>query len=145
MLLDELFVSNGLAPSSRIHVVGTAGPPTEITAHGSSGADLLAQVIVLNGSLAVRLCRALTLRVRVARATRRLDQLGASEIRAFAAVPTLESPAFLYELGTPAATYASVNLQLGHRASLAWIRTILATCMGCDPAAGAVIVIGRRS
>ena len=107
--------------------------------------DYLVEVITLSGPARQRMWSALTLRARAQVRRARLRKRGATDIRTFVAVPTLEAPTFLYELNTPAAGYAANNLQLGHRGRLRIMRRGLSLWMGCDPAAGAVVLIGKRA
>jgi hypothetical protein len=107
--------------------------------------EFLTSVVFLEGSRLTRLWGALTLRPRVALAKRRLVRQGASALRSFVAVPDLTIPVFIYELHSAASEYASQNLQLPTVGTHRLARIVLSKLMGCDPAAGAVVVIGHRA
>jgi hypothetical protein len=113
------------------------------------GSDLaadrcLSAVILLEGPAVVRLWTAVTLRARIAAATWRMRRQRASTVRTFVAVPDLDAPVFVYELGVAASAYAARNLELSGGDRIPGVRRLLRWCMGCDPAAGAVIILGLR-
>ena len=110
-----------------------------------SEADDLLRVIAIDGAGARRLSRALTLRTRRRRETADLRRRGAAVVRAFAVIPDLDRPTFIVELDTAAAGYAADNLPVGPRGRLDWLRQMLGRYMGCDPATGAVVLIGVKS
>lgn len=144
--IERLFVVTSGAGDEKIRLVDSLGRTPVISRRAGrmdgSGAEYLAILISTGGSLPVRLWKAVTLRGRIGKSTAWLRRLGAIEVRAFVAVPDIDDPIFLYEFGTAAATYASRNLQLG-RARFRGTRAIVGAVMGCDPAAGAVLVVGR--
>lgn len=113
-----------------------SAPPAD-----ESGGKYVAVLISIEGNRPVRLWRMVTFRLQIALSRARLRGLGAADIRALAAVPTIDNPTFLYELGTPAGRYADDNLRLGGTRTT--IRSIMRAMMGCDPATGSVLVVGR--
>jgi hypothetical protein len=106
--------------------------------------DCLIVVIPITGSAVRRLCSAFTLRLRLALASARLRSQGATKLRTFAVIPDLQTPSFVIELRTVAARYAANNLRVGHRSRQEGLRRVLADVMGCDPATGAVVLLGSR-
>lgn len=141
--IEQFFVSATSPVSERIALVDSAAAPASSPAQNDRESEMehIAVLIAVGGSLPRRLWTMLTLRCRIARSRARLRRRGAVNPRAFVALPDIENPTFLYEFGTPAATYASRNLRLGHARS-GTARLILATIAGCDPAAGSVLVVG---
>ena len=120
-------------------------PQTDYSSSDALNENCLLRVIALDGGRARRLSRALTLRVRRRVETADLRRRGAVAIRAFAVIPNLERPTFIVELGTAAAGYAAANLPLGPRGRLEWVRQLLGLYMGCDPATGALVLIGVKA
>jgi hypothetical protein len=141
--IEQSFVSSTSAVSERIALVDSAAAPASSPAQNVRESEMehVAVLIAVGGSLPRRLWTMLTLRCRIARSQACLRRRGAVNPRAFVAVPDIENPTFLYEFGTPAATYAWRHLRLGHARS-GTARSILAAIVGCDPAVGSVLVVG---
>jgi len=77
---------------------------------------------------------------------RRIEQAlgeGSVDVAALLGVdPDLDAPACVYELDTEASHYADRCLR--PRGRLAALRRIVQRIAGCDPALGAVVIIGRK-
>jgi hypothetical protein len=97
--------------------------------------------IPIDGPVLVRLWRLLWLRPSCRRAARRLRRHGVGRTRRFAVLPELAAPFLVYELGTRAAVYAADRLTLS---GSGLVRRVMRFVSGCDPGAGAVLVIGAR-
>ena len=100
------------------------------------------RVIELDGPAWRRLPRMLLLRARLRLQAAALRRAG-FRTRAFAVTPDLDRPFCICEIGTPAAAYASENLRL-NSAAPGMVRRAIERVMGCDPGAGAVVLVGTR-
>jgi hypothetical protein len=89
----------------------------------------------------VRATTVLTLRWRVWRAKRALARQGATFVGTFGVEPNLRTPSIVYELNSAAGSYADRCLRAGGRAPT--LRRLAAMWCGCDPALGAILVVGR--
>lgn len=85
------------------------------------------------------------LRMRIA--SRRMSRAGARAITRLACYPDADSPTLVYEIPSAAARYAERHLlPAGPTGSLAnLVRSVLAAWSGCDPAVGAIVVMGSPS
>ena len=90
------------------------------------------------------LTRLLKLRASVTWLRWRLRAWGATEIRAFAFFPTLDSPTIVYELAGRARRYVETHVLPTDAGLSGPARRFLATVAGCDPGVGGVVVVGRR-
>jgi hypothetical protein len=97
--------------------------------------------ITIDGPIQVRLWRLLWLRPACRRAASRLRRHGVGATRRFAVLPEIAAPFLVYELGTQAASYAADRLTLSESGI---VRRVMRFVSGCDPGAGAVLVIGAR-
>src|SRR4051794_26155495 len=66
----------------------------------------------IDGSAIQRVVMLCILRIRMAGARRMLLRAGASKVAAFAVLPSLEAPTFVYELASPAGAYGRKFLRL---------------------------------
>ena len=146
----------------------TAGPASEANVHGPWGrtvflraaavpqgdavrrlvnglapGECIAFAIPLNGAPADRLLALVTFRLRMRRIVRAMRDAGAEQMRRFGVDPDLEMPSCIYELDTDAAHYAERCLRPRGRFRL--VRRVICWLAGCDPALGAIVVIGRKA
>lgn len=92
-----------------------------------------------------RLKALLALPLRMAMAERVLKGCGATCVQRYGVTPSLETPAVIFPLGTPAARYAETHLIPGStKRLLSLMRKILTHCMGYDPSLGAILIVGRK-
>ena len=84
----------------------------------------------------------LTLPLRRWQAERIFASAGAEVIGRWGVDPDLDSPSCVFELGSYADVYAGEHLR--RRGSKVALRRALARVFGCDPALGAVIIVGRK-
>lgn len=108
---------------------------------GGGAHDCAVVRITIDGPIQLRLWRLLWLRRSCRRAARRLARQGVGRTRRFAVLPDLAAPFLVYELGTRAATYAADRLTLTGSGA---VRRFMRFVSGCDPGAGAVLVVGER-
>ena len=104
--------------------------------------DCVAYAVQFNGSPVVRLRAVAGFRATCRRIERTMDAFGASVVGHFAVDPDLDNPSCFSELGGAAAAYADRCLRPRGRA--ARLRQLIARFAGCDPALGAVLVVGRK-
>jgi hypothetical protein len=112
-------------------------------ANPRGGGQVVSDVILLEGSATSRLWCGITLRAKIRRVKRQLARTGASHCRAFVVIPDLSAPIFIYELNSAASLYASRHLRLPTTGRRKLARAILRFVMGCDPSAGAVVIVGQ--
>jgi hypothetical protein len=89
-----------------------------------------------------RLWAYVTLPWRRWQAERVFASTGAEVIGRWGVDPDLDSPSCVFELGSYADQYAGAHLR--RRGSKVALRRALARVFGCDPALGAVIIVGRK-
>lgn len=144
--IERFFVGAGSIGQPRIVMAASSRDAAGLQAHRrdtkEAPPEYNAVLITIGGAIPRRMWTALTLRIRIARSVRQLRSLGAVSVRTFAAVPDIDHPTILYELGTPAGRYAVKNLRLDHPRFRA-ARSLLGKIMGCDPAAGSICVVGK--
>lgn len=103
-----------------------------------------ARVVALNGT--TRFARVLALataRLRTWLAVRAMRRRGCRQVRRFAIYPDVDTPRVMYEIDTAAASYAARELlpdAAGPQRRV--IRQSVAALAGCDPRAGAILVVG---
>jgi hypothetical protein len=108
---------------------------------GSPDAAALRYVVVtLPAETARRLAHAPFTRYRIHLARRQLIATGSATVRVFVA-DDLATPLYIYEMSTAAARYAETRLHGDSRLPVA-LRRFLRWIMGCDPSAGAIVVVG---
>jgi hypothetical protein len=110
---------------------------------GLAAGECIAFAVPLNGAPVDRLMTLLTFRLRMRRIVRAMRDAGAEQMRRFGVDPDLEMPSCVYELDTDAAHYAERCLR--PRGRFPMLRRALARIFGCDPALGAVVIIGRKA
>jgi len=94
--------------------------------------------------LALRVLAWLALPFRIAARERAMMRDGATVLGRFALVPSIESPTLIYQLRTPASKYAETRLlPTAGRMPFRRLRTTLSAWIGCDPAVGGVVIIGK--
>ena len=111
--------------------------------NGLAAGECIAFAVPLNGAPVDRLLTLLTFRLRMHRIVRAMREAGTDQLRRFGVDPDLEMPSCVYELDTDAAQYAERCLRPRGRFRL--VRRVLTWVAGCDPALGAVVVIGRKA
>jgi hypothetical protein len=89
-----------------------------------------------------RLWAFVTLPLRRWQAERVFASSGAEVIGRWGVDPDLDSPSCVFELGSFADKYAGEHLR--RRGSKVALRRALARVFGCDPALGAVVIVGRK-
>jgi len=104
--------------------------------------DFVAYVVPLNTPPLVRAMTLATLAFRMRSATRAIENSRMRVIGSYGIDPHWAAPTFVYELNSAASHYADRSLR--PRGSARAVRWILARCFGCDPAVGAVAVVGRK-
>ena len=110
---------------------------------GLAAGECIAFAVPLNGAPLDRLLTLLTFRLRMRRILRAMREAGAEQMRRFGVDPDLEMPTCVYELDTDAAQYAERCLR--PRGRFPMVRRVLKRLFGCDPALGAVVIIGRKA
>jgi hypothetical protein len=113
-----------------------------IAAGQLSSGQLVAFGIPLNGTALSRALTLLALPFRVRRAERALRLAGARIVGRFGVDPDLDAPSCVYELDTAAAEYADRCLRPRGRGAA--LRRALGRWCGCDPALGAIVIVGRK-
>jgi len=96
----------------------------------------------LTGTPMHRLWSYLTLPIRRRRAERVFADSGADVISRWGVDPNIESPSCLFDLDSSADVYAGARLR--PRGSKVALRRALARIFGCDPALGAIVIVGRK-
>jgi hypothetical protein len=109
---------------------------------GLAPGECIAFAIPLNGPVFQRLRTITTFRLRRRRILHAMRDAGALHVRRFGVDPDLEMPSCIYELDTAAALYADRCLRPSGR--LRAIRRVIERVAGCDPALGAVVIVGRK-
>lgn len=104
--------------------------------------ECVAYAVQLTGTPVVRLRAVAGFRATCRRIERTMEALGASVVGHFAVDPDFDNPSCFYELGGAAAAYADRCLRPRGRAER--IRRLIARVAGCDPALGAVLIVGRK-
>jgi hypothetical protein len=109
---------------------------------GLSQGECVGYALQLNGSPAARMRAVMSFRLQRHRIERAMQDAGAEVVGRFGVDPDLDSPSCFYELDTPAAEYADRCLRpRGRKLAL---RRLVARLGGCDPALGAVLIVGRK-
>ena len=108
------------------------------------GADPTVLISLTGGGPLARITRWLQMPLVRARAARRLTERGAAAVEAYAIGPDLEHPMWIYPLHTAAGAYAERHLVPAPDRHY-WIRAVITWWIGCDPAAAAVVLVGRSS
>ena len=110
-----------------------------------SAQALLVVVEVAEGGLSRRISKLVFLRVRLALLQRILMRSGLRIEGRFAVFPNVEAPSVIYRLGGAAEQYSREYLvPTGASRLRRLLQTLGVAVSGCDPRAGAVIVIGSR-
>lgn len=104
--------------------------------------DCLACAIPLTGSPVTRLLSFALLPLRRWTAERTFAGAGAEILGCWGVHPDVESPSCIFDLRSCADTYAGQHLR--PRGSKVMLRRVLAAIFGCDPALGAIVIIGRK-
>jgi hypothetical protein len=104
--------------------------------------ECLAYAIQLNGSPMRRLRAIAAFRSGRRLIERTMRDAGAEVVGRFGVDPDLDSPSCLYELDSRAAEYADRCLRPRGRALP--LRRLIERVAGCDPALGAVLIVGRK-
>ena len=112
------------------------------TLAGLGPGDCAGCALPIAGPPVRRLWAFFTLPLRRRQAERIFASTGAEVIGRWGVDPDLESPSCVFELGSYADKYAADHLR--HRGSKMALRRALAKIFGCDPALGAVIIVGRK-
>ena len=73
---------------------------------------------------------------------REMKRAGVLSAKAFAVLPTLSEPSFVYQLGSPAAVYGAAHFRLDAGQGFRVLRWALELVAGCDPAVGAIVIVG---
>jgi hypothetical protein len=137
-----------LAPLALLHglmhdrVNNSSLPSLRDALRVSTSGNCVACAIPLVGPPATRLWSLALLRLRRWTATRVLTGGGADVVACWGVHPHLESPSCVFDLHSSAATYAGDHLQ--PRGSKVALRRILKFVFGCDPALGAIVIVGRK-
>lgn len=149
-MLDFLFTpDSGTAQRSRRSVIVQRDllrcnfPELRRLAARLGAGDAIVYAIRLDVPAMTRLVSLAMLRVRLGQIERTLASAGAQIVARYGVDPHLDAPACVYELHTPASSYADRNLRpLGRMVPL---RRVAAWCFGCDPALGAIVLVARKS
>jgi len=104
--------------------------------------ECVACAIPLTGAPVTRLLSFALLPVRRWTAERTFASAGADVLGCWGVHPDVESPSCIFDLQSSADTYAGQHLR--PRGSKVLLRRILAAIFGCDPALGAIVIIGRK-
>jgi hypothetical protein len=96
----------------------------------------------LTGPPLHRLWCYLTLPIRRRRAERVFADSGADVVGRWGVDPNIESPSCVFDLDSSADIYAGARLR--PRGSKIALRRALAMVFGCDPALGAIVIVGRK-
>jgi len=96
----------------------------------------------LTGTPVHRVWSYLTLPIRRRQAERVFVDSGADVIGRWGVDPNIESPSCLFDLDSSADRYAGAHLR--PRGSKVALRRALARVFGCDPALGAIVIVGRK-
>lgn len=118
----------------------------EAAASLSSGSFLAVAIHLPRRGRFRKLVATLALPARMTAAERALARCGAVGIRRYGVIPNVEEPTLLYPIGTPAGGYAETHLipASGGRPR-STLRHVLKLWIGCDPAIGSVLVVGRKA
>ena len=108
----------------------------------TAAGDCVAFAVRLDGPAITRLATLAVVRMLLWRARRAMERSGARVVGTYGVDPDLDTPAFVYELNTPAAEYA--RRYLSPRGSFQVVRLVVARLVGCDPALGAVVIVARK-
>jgi hypothetical protein len=106
------------------------------------GGECVAYAMQFNGSPAARVRAIAGFRADRRLIERTMTEAGADIVGHFGADPSLDNPSCLYELGSAAADYADRCLRPRGRTLL--LRRLVARLTGCDPALGAVLIVGQK-
>jgi hypothetical protein len=104
--------------------------------------ECVACAIPLTGAPVARLLSFALLPLRRWTAERTFATGGAEILGCWGVHPDVESPSCIFDLQSSAATYAGQHLR--PRGSKVLLRRVLAAVFGCDPALGAIVIIGRK-
>jgi hypothetical protein len=137
-----------LSPQPRCHIVVGGGlhfnfEQLNRAVDASTAGDYVAYAVPLEASPLHRLWTLATLKLRLRRAARLVRQKGLAGVCTYGIDPHLDSPTFAYEWNSVASQYADRFLRA--RGSRAVLRMCITRLVGCDPAVGGIVVMGRRS
>ena len=104
--------------------------------------DCVACAIPLTGSPVTRLLSFAMLPLRRRMAERTFASADAEVLGCWGVHPDVESPSCIFDLRSSADTYAGQHLR--PRGSKVILRRVLSAIFGCDPALGAIVIIGRK-
>ena len=150
MTIDKLArgVDRPRRPAARYSVITPSNPvwPSMAPLHRAVGSaatgDCIGFAVRLDTPLLTRLLTLATFRWQRRRAHRAICRAGGEVVAHFGVDPSLSQPAWMYELGTAASEYTDRFMRpKGSRVAL---RRVAERCFGCDPALGAVVVVGRK-
>jgi hypothetical protein len=105
--------------------------------------DSVAFGVPLDTPLPTRLLTLATFRWQRRRAIRTIRECGGVVAGEYGVDPSLERRACVYEVNTPASAYAERFMR--PRGSAVLLRRLVQQWLGCDPALGGVMVVGRKS
>jgi hypothetical protein len=148
--LNGIFAAaaNGSADAAGCRVLVDAGPvrvdlaALQVALGQLDSGVSLACALPLRDKRFRRILGMTALPFRLRRIERAIREAGAVVVGRYGVDPSMEQPMCVYELGTPAATYADRRLRPPSRAAV--IRRMLSLWCGCDPALAAVVVVGRK-
>lgn len=103
-------------------------------------------ILIADETGAARLGRWLWLPLQIAAATRAIGRSHGTVLGLYAVTPDLDRRALVYQLRSPAQRYAETFLISGppRRGVAHGIRRGLSLWAGCDPAAGAIVLVGEK-
>ena len=113
------------------------------TLDGLAAGDSIIYAVPLDTPALVRLVTSVTLSVRLALVRRSFARAGVRVAATCGLDPSLDAPMCVYELNTAAAAYADRCLR--PRGSAQAIRRAFVRWFNCDPALGAIVVVGVKS
>lgn len=150
LTIDERAITAGRPrrPAARCSVITSSHPvwpsmvPLSRAIDGAAGGDCVAFAVALDTPVLTRLLTLAMLRWQRRRASRAICRAGGEVVGHFGVDPSLAQPSWMYELGTAAAEYT--NRLMRPRGSHHLLRRIAERCVGCDPALGAVLVLGKK-
>lgn len=104
--------------------------------------DSIAYAIRFDVPALTKLVSLAMLRIRIRQVERALVRAGTAIVARYGVDPHLDAPMCVYELNTAAARYADRYLRPRGRGQA--LRRVIAWCVGCDPALGAVVMVARK-
>ncbi len=133
---------HALTVIAQAHPLWASLRPLECALENAVDGECVAYAVAVQGPLFTRLMTLVTFRFQRGRARRAIVRGGGRVVAAYGVDPSLEQPACVYELDTPAAAYADRCVRPRGRAL--GLRRLATQWFGCDPALGAVLVVGRK-